>query len=108
MPTSPAAFPIVWCSVTHFFYHLVACPQVSEFPLSVMFGVCVGMLMACVVCQAHFNGVTVEENAGLPCSHLSVSMTHVSDAVQREDMTVGRGTAVRVAVHHGERSGAKE
>lgn len=32
--------------------------QVSLFPLSVMFGVCVGMLMGCMLCQMRLNELT--------------------------------------------------
>jgi hypothetical protein len=40
-------------------------PQVSDYPLSVMFGVCVGMLLACIICQSHFNSLAPNEKVGV-------------------------------------------
>ncbi|GLC35439.1 hypothetical protein PLESTB_000207000 [Pleodorina starrii] len=67
--------------------------KVSAFPLSVMFGVCVGMLLACMVCQSHLNALTADEKHGCP---LPITQTN-SGECRRGGAAAGRVSVPRIA-----------
>ncbi|GIL75575.1 hypothetical protein Vretimale_15179 [Volvox reticuliferus] len=73
--------------------------KVSHFPLSVMFGVCVGMLLGCMFCQSHLNSLTLDEKQGLP-----VTQASSGEPIKCSGAAVGRASAIRAATYHAERA----